>query len=66
MLCCNVKINKELSVLLFFISQDGGDEAVFRLLFNYDYFHLFHAVLCHYIRHKNTDEELFKNLLNKI
>jgi len=61
-----LKNNKELSVFLFLIFQDGGDEAVFRLLFNYDYFHLFHAILCHYIRHKNTNEELFKNLLNKI
>lgn len=61
-----LKENKEFSVFLFFISQDGGDEAVFRLLFNYDFFHLFHLVLCDYIRHNKLNNELFKNLTNKI
>lgn len=61
-----LKENKEFSVFLFFISQDGGDEAVFRLLFNYDYFHLFHSLLCYYIRHNKLNDELFKNLVNKI
>lgn len=61
-----LKENKEFSVFLFFISQDGGDEAVFRLLFNYDFFHLFHPVLCDYIRHNKLNDELFKNLVNII
>jgi len=61
-----LKENKEFSVFMYFISQDGGDDAVFRIIFNFDYFHLFHSVLCYYIRYNELNDELFKKLANII